>query len=116
MKNLINLESKRVDFVVYPGFKALEAIGTMSVFEYANLHLAQQGRPQGYQLNIVSVTAGPVPSDTQMVLEASGAVSVDDLPHTAIIIGARQIEQALELSLIHISEPTRRTPISYAVF
>ena len=51
MKNLINLESKRVDFVVYPGFKALEAIGTMSVFEYANLHLAQQGRPQGYQLS-----------------------------------------------------------------
>ena len=96
MKNLINLGPKRVDFVVYPGFKALEAIGTMSVFEYANLHLAQQGRPQGYQLNIVSVTAGPVPSDTQMVLEASGAVSVDDLPHTAIIIGARQIEQALE--------------------
>lgn len=96
MKNLINLGPKRVDFVVYPGFKALEAIGTMSVFEYANLHLAQQGRPQGYQLNIVSVTAGPVPSDTQMVLEASGAVSVDDLPDTAIIIGARQIEQALE--------------------
>ena len=24
--------------------------------------------------------------------------------------------EALELSLIHISEPTRRTPISYAVF
>lgn len=96
MNNLINLGPKRVDFVVYSGFKALEAIGTMSVFEYANLHLAQQGRPQGYQLNIVSVTAGPVPSDTQMVLEASGAVSVDDLPDTAIIIGARQIEQALE--------------------
>src|SRR5665647_1776841 len=28
---------------------------------------------------------------------------------------ARELD-ALELSLIHISEPTRRTPISYAVF
>src|SRR5665647_708864 len=26
------------------------------------------------------------------------------------------VTQQLELSLIHISEPTRRTPISYAVF
>ena len=31
-------------------------------------------------------------------------------------IGTRNIEQDLQLSLIHISEPTRRTPISYAVF
>ena len=31
--------------------------------------------------------------------------------------GARQaVTELLALSLIHISEPTRRTPISYAVF
>ena len=28
----------------------------------------------------------------------------------------RAYERLLKLSLIHISEPTRRTPISYAVF
>ena len=38
----------RVDLVVYPGFKALEAIGPMSVFDYANVHLRQKGLPDGY--------------------------------------------------------------------
>lgn len=71
MKKLINQTPKRVDLVVYPGFKALEAIGTMSVFEYANLHLVGQGRPAGYQVNISSVAIGPVQSDLQMRLEAS---------------------------------------------
>src|SRR5664279_6017544 len=33
-----------------------------------------------------------------------------------LIGGARLAEVAFHLSLIHISEPTRRTPISYAVF
>ena len=95
MKNIDKLEPRRVDVVIYRGFKAIEAIGAMSVFEYANLHLAQEGRPQGYRLNIVSVAAGPVPSDTHMLLEAAEAVNADDLPHTAIVVGARQIEQAL---------------------
>ena len=31
-------------------------------------------------------------------------------------ISAQLLKAALTLSLIHISEPTRRTPISYAVF
>ena len=30
--------------------------------------------------------------------------------------GSYTLATVLELSLIHISEPTRRTPISYAVF
>src|SRR5664279_3016240 len=34
----------------------------------------------------------------------------------ALIRRKAQALQELELSLIHISEPTRRTPISYAVF
>jgi transcriptional regulator GlxA family with amidase domain len=85
---------RRVDVVVYEGFKAIEAIGAMSVFEYANLHLLQEGRPVGYQLNIVSVAAGPVASDTHMLLQAS-ALDTSNLPHTAIIVGARQIEKAL---------------------
>src|SRR5680860_139996 len=36
----------------------------------------------------------------------------DELPKGDLII----VRQVLQLSLIHISEPTRRTPISYAVF
>ena len=86
--------ARRVDMVIYPGFKAIEAIGAMSVFEYANLHLVQEGRPVGYAVHIVSDTAGPVASDTHMLLQAQ-ALRPDDLPHTAIIVGARQIEVAL---------------------
>src|SRR5680860_1750964 len=33
-----------------------------------------------------------------------------------LVVGAETISRILDLSLIHISEPTRRTPISYAVF
>ena len=34
----------------------------------------------------------------------------------AIRLGGESTADAIVLSLIHISEPTRRTPISYAVF
>lgn len=88
-------EPLRLDIVVYPGFKGLEAVGAMSVFEYANVHLVEQGRPPGYRLRVVSARPGPVLSDTHMLLNASVAASADDLPHTAIIIGARCIEDAL---------------------
>ncbi len=94
MQKISPLAPRRVDMVVYPGFKAIEAIGAMSVFEYANLHLVQQGRPAGYAVHIVSVAAGPVASDTHMLLQAQ-ALRTDGLPHTAIIVGARQIETAL---------------------
>ena len=33
-----------------------------------------------------------------------------------MLVKLKYIDFAFELSLIHISEPTRRTPISYAVF
>jgi len=95
MTNLPTQTPRRIDVVLYAGFKAIEAIGAMSVFEYANLHLLQEGRPAGYALNIVSVAAGPVASDTHMLLQAASAVDANDLPHTAIIVGARQIEKAL---------------------
>src|SRR5665647_2400569 len=48
-------------------------------------------------------------------LDHRGAVGADKLmgDGAGILI---QLPDALYLSLIHISEPTRRTPISYAVF
>jgi transcriptional regulator GlxA family with amidase domain len=94
MQNLDSQHPKRIDVLVYPGFKGIEAIGAMSVFEYANVHLTQNGRPAGYALRIVSLTAGPVASDMHMDLQAH-ALDAADLPHTAIIVGARQIESAL---------------------
>lgn len=87
---------RTVDIVVYPGFKAMEAIGPMSVFEYANLHLRRRGQPPGYDVRIASTRTGPVASDTLMSLEATKALSTLALPDDAIIVGARHIDAALE--------------------
>lgn len=84
-----------VDIIVYPGFKAMEAIGPMSVFEYANLHLQRRGKPAGYDVRIASERVGPVRSDTLMSLDATKAFDALALPDNAIIVGARHIDAAL---------------------
>jgi transcriptional regulator GlxA family with amidase domain len=89
---------RTVDIVVYPGFKALEAIGPMSVFQYANLHLQRGKGPAGmtgYDVRVASVRTGNVQSDTLMQLTATKALTPLALPHTAIIVGARHIHAAL---------------------
>jgi transcriptional regulator GlxA family with amidase domain len=87
---------RTVDVIVYPGFKAMEAIGPMSVFEYANLHLQRRGQPPGYDLRVASTRLGSVQSDTLMSLTASKVLSPLALPDDAIIVGARHIHAALE--------------------
>ena len=87
---------RSVDIVVYPGFKALEAIATMSVFEYANTHLAARGRARGYRVEVVACEAGPVASDMQMSLQATRSLDAAVLPDIAVIVGARGIENAVE--------------------
>jgi len=89
------LDTITVDIVVYPGFKAMEAIGPMSVFEYANLHLARQGKATGYDVRVASFKTGPIRSDTLMSLEATKVVNTLALPHTAMVVGARHIQAAL---------------------
>ena len=89
------VSARTVDIIVYPGFKALEAIGPLSVFEYANLHLARRGHATGYDVRIAATETGAVPSDTLMSLTATKAVNSLSLPDDAIIVGARQIEAAL---------------------
>jgi transcriptional regulator GlxA family with amidase domain len=84
-----------VDIIVYPGFKAMEAIGPMSVFEYANLHLQRKGQATGYDVRVAAECVGPVRSDTLMSLEATKALSTLALPDNAIIVGARHIDAAL---------------------
>lgn len=87
---------RTVDVIVYPGFKAMEAIGPMSVFEYANIHLRRRGQPAGYDVRIASTRTGAVPSDTLMSLNATKVLSTLALPDDAIIVGARHIDAALE--------------------
>lgn len=91
----------RVDLVIYPGFKALEAIGPMSVFDYANVHLRRHGRPDGYAVRVVAAQAGPVPSDTLMSLTATRTLSEveeDGTGCTVLLVGSRHIEQVLAAS------------------
>ena len=53
-----------VDITVYPGFKAVEAIGPVSVFEYANLHRQRRRQPPGYDVRVASFKTAPIRSDT----------------------------------------------------
>lgn len=87
---------RSVDIIVYPGFKALEAIGAMKVFDYANTHLRLRNLPGGYDVRIVSTAAGPVESDTLMSLQATGALDVNRLPDLAVIVGCHNVEEVLE--------------------
>ena len=91
----------RVDLVVYPGFKALEAVGPMSVFDYANVHLRQQGRPDGYVVRVVAAQRGAVQSDTLMALTATHTLAEleeGDVGCTVVLVGSRNIEQVLAAS------------------
>lgn len=85
-----------VDIVIYTGFKALEAIGPLSVFSYANFHLERRGLTGRYDVKLASTDCGEIRSDTGVFLHASKALSVLALPHTAIVVGAREIERALD--------------------
>ena len=87
---------RTVDIIVYPGFKALEAIGAMKVFDYANTHLRLRHLPGGYDLRIASTAVGPVESDTLMSLHASKALSGTSLPDLAVIVGCHHVETVLD--------------------
>ncbi|WP_321897258.1 GlxA family transcriptional regulator [Burkholderia cepacia] len=84
-----------VDIVIYDGFKALEAIGSLSVFTYANIHMERRSLPGRYDVKLASVRRGDVQSDTGVPLASVKSLNTLSLPHTAIIVGAWNIEQAV---------------------
>jgi len=91
----------RIDLVVYPGFKSLEAIGPMSVFDYANVHLRARGHSDGYEVRITAARKGLVPSDTLMALEATQSLAglrEQGTGCTVIVVGSRHIEEVLGAS------------------
>ncbi|MDD0837018.1 helix-turn-helix domain-containing protein [Curvibacter sp. HBC61] len=99
----VSLPPQTVQIVVYPGFKALEAVGPLSVFDYANVHLARRGQGPGYVVSVAAEALGLVRSDTAMSLEATQVVGQGAAPDTALIVGSREIERALAASpgLVH---------------
>lgn len=88
-------DSRSVALVVYPGFKALEAIGVLAVLNYASQHLHGAGLNGGYDVTIVAPAPGMVPSDTLMSLEASTPLPENAPIDTVFIVGAQDIEAAL---------------------
>jgi transcriptional regulator GlxA family with amidase domain len=98
MKQAVSATAITVDMVIYPGFKAMEAIGPMSVFEYANLHRQRRGQGAAYDVRVASFKTGPVRSDTLMSLDATKVINTLALPHTVIVVGARHIQDALSES------------------
>ena len=84
-----------VDIIVYPGFKALEAIGPLKVFDYTNICLRKLDLAGGYDVSIASTAVGDIASDTLMSLRATKAISTSRLPDLALIVGSPEIEQAL---------------------
>lgn len=87
---------RTVDIIVYPGFKALEAIGPLKVFDYANSCLQQRALTGGYAVAIASTKIGMIASDTLMSLHATKAISLLALPDLALIVGAHDIETVLQ--------------------
>ncbi len=88
----------RIDIVVYPGFKMLEAISALTVFSYANHHLRESGRAPGYEVRIAAPVPGPVRSDTPVPLEATEPLDTRHFASTVIVVGTRDIEAALDES------------------
>jgi transcriptional regulator GlxA family with amidase domain len=84
-----------IDIVVSPGFKALEAIGPLKVFDCANSCLKQRQQHGGYQVSIASTKIGMVASDTIMSLQATKKLDALAIPDMAIIVGIHEIETAL---------------------
>lgn len=85
-----------VDVIVYPGCKAIEAVSTIHIFDYANARLAAAGLPPAYALQLVSVDGpGTVQSDTLISLNTMHELSLERVPDIAVIVGARDIDSAL---------------------
>lgn len=87
--------SSTVDIIIYPGFKAIEAVGAINVFDYANTRLRQLNRPAFYDLRLVAAQSGAVRSDTLILLQPDKVLSRLAIPDVAVVVGARDILGAL---------------------
>ena len=102
--------NRRALLVVYPGFKALEAIGVLAVLNYAGQHLRGAGLIGGYDVTIAAPLPGPVQSDTLMSLEASTALPEGPTLDTVFIVGAQDIESVLAREALLVDWCRRRAP------
>ncbi|AQT53746.1 TPA: GlxA family transcriptional regulator [Burkholderia cenocepacia] len=95
MKKRLTHPAITIDLIIYEGFKLLDAVGPMSVFSYANIHLAELGRPTGYDVRIVANKVAPIASDSVASLTPTKSLSPLSVPHTAFVVGTRSIDDAV---------------------
>ncbi|WP_138466038.1 GlxA family transcriptional regulator [Poseidonocella sp. HB161398] len=96
--------------VIYPGFKAMEAVGPASVLAAANRHLESRGDPRRYAVTLAAPEAGPVPSEAGLALEAALPLPGDGDLDTVIVAGAADIEAALSAEPGLVEWCRRRAP------
>lgn len=73
----------------------MEAAGPLSVFSYANRHLAASGDPRRYAIHLVAPAPGSILSDTMIPLEATAGLPETGPLSTVMIAGAFDIETAV---------------------
>jgi transcriptional regulator GlxA family with amidase domain len=88
--------AQRIDIIVHPGSLSLEASGAISVFACANRIIERRGRPRRYDVEVVAAARSSVPSDIGVGLKPTRALKRRDPPHTAIIVGTCDIDEALD--------------------
>jgi transcriptional regulator GlxA family with amidase domain len=64
-------------------------------FSYANAHLERRRLAGRYDVKLASIQRGPVISNTGISLEAEKNLSTPMVPHTTVIVGSRNIEDAM---------------------
>jgi transcriptional regulator GlxA family with amidase domain len=84
-----------IDIIIYEGFNLLEAVGALSVFKYANSHLQRRGLVCRYDVKTASICRADVRSDTGVMLKAEKKLDNLSVPHTALIVGAWDIDSAV---------------------
>ncbi|KND57613.1 Transcriptional regulator, AraC family [Candidatus Burkholderia verschuerenii] len=84
------MKTVSVDIVVYPGFRALEVVGPLTVFKQANDCLQQSKQAGGYSIQIAATAAGVVSSDIETQVVASKALG-PAVAHTVIIPGTTDV-------------------------
>ncbi|CAB3655855.1 GlxA family transcriptional regulator [Paraburkholderia rhynchosiae] len=97
------MKTVSVDIVVYPGFRALEVVGPLTVFKQANDCLRQTNQAGGYSVQIAATGTGTVASDIDTHVFATKGLG-PLVAHTVIIPGTTDVsflglETASELKL-----------------
>lgn len=98
--------SHTLDLLIYPNCQLLDASGPWQVFATAN-HLA--GQPL-YHLRLLAESAGPVPTNSGMVLHASHALATTPPGNTLLVAGGSGVHALDDTTIEAITRRTSMTP------